>query len=290
MCGRYVCWLAAEGLCDAARFRRGKRTYSASWYNDSMKSAYRPSYNRSPGSAAAVLVSSDGLANEPVRETSDQQMSLLLVQMDWGVEPSWSGAQHDHPIINARAESIVSKPFFKQSVARGRRCVVLTQGFYEWQKTSSGKQPYFIYMPTSSDEESKGESNVERNCKLMPLAGLYFPQKEKNTGCSFAFVIITVDAVPSIDFIHDRMPAILDTDEAVLDWLDCEQFDSDEVVKYLRPCQLLSYHSVSKRVNGSTYDDSQNIQPFQEGNCSGERAKRQASLKSFFSPKKEKLA
>ncbi|KHJ47941.1 hypothetical protein D918_02100 [Trichuris suis] len=285
MCGRFACWLDADGLCRAACFRRGEQTFQASWFADAMGASHHPSYNCSPGSQVATLVSSEVYARDRVTKLGSR-MSVLLVQMEWGVEVSWGGSQHDRQIINARAESIVSKPFFKEPMRRGRRCAVLTQGFYEWRKTTSGKQPYFIYMP-NSDEDSSSASSVEYDSKLMPLAGLYFPNKDKSG--TYSSVIITVDSSPGIEFIHDRMPAILDTDEAVLNWLDCGQFQSDEVVKYLRPYASLRYHAVSTRVNHSTYDNVENIQPLDETKHSGEKRKSQSPLESFFSPKKEKL-
>ncbi|CDW54484.1 UPF0361 protein C3orf37 homolog [Trichuris trichiura] len=231
------------------------------------------------------MVSSDVYGRDRMTK-SGSHMSVLLVQMEWGLELSWGGSQHDRQIINARAESVLSKPLFKESMRRGRRCAILTQGFYEWRKSTSGKQPYFIYMP-DDDEDSKSACSVECDSKLMPLAGLYFPKKDKSP--AYTSVIITVDSSPGIEFIHDRMPAILDTDEAVLNWLDCGQFQSDEVVKYLRPYASLRYHAVSTRVNHSAYDDAENIQPIDDSKLSGEKRKSQPPLESFFSPKKEKL-
>jgi putative SOS response-associated peptidase YedK len=64
----------------------------------------------------------------------------------WGLVPHWSKDRSvAYKLINARAESIATKPSFCDAFER-RRCIVPADGFYEWKKTGTGKQPYLILL------------------------------------------------------------------------------------------------------------------------------------------------
>src|SRR5687767_9979777 len=93
-----------------------------------------PRYNIAPTQPVAAV---RRVAGQPRRE---------LALLRWGLVPPWAddlkiGAKH----INARAESAASKPAFR-SAFRQRRCLIVADGFYEWQKVGSKKQPYLIQM------------------------------------------------------------------------------------------------------------------------------------------------
>lgn len=121
----------------------------------------------------------------------------------WGLIPHWSkdGAK---PVINARAESINELPTFRDSFQH-KRCLIIADGFYEWQKQGRSKQPYRITLKDGG---------------LFAFAGLYDNWHEKRTA-----TIITTEPNTLMRPIHDRMPAILNpADEDV--WLVNQELDT----------------------------------------------------------------
>jgi putative SOS response-associated peptidase YedK len=96
--------------------------------------------------------------------------------------------------INAKAETVKSRPMFEQAYRR-RRCIVPVDGFFEWQTTDGRKHPYAIAMKDGSP---------------FGIAGLWENWKDPGTGEWLrTFVIITVPSNDLIGRIHGRMPAIL---------------------------------------------------------------------------------
>ena len=141
---------------------------------------WQPRYNLAPTEEAPVV-----RLREATRE---------LVPLRWGLIPYWAKDEKiAHQTINAKAESVASKPAFRAAFA-ARRCLVVTDGFYEWQRQGAGKQPYRIVMP---DGEPFG------------LAGLWErwgpPAKRLET-----FTIVTTEPNALCAPIHNRMPAIID--------------------------------------------------------------------------------
>jgi putative SOS response-associated peptidase YedK len=97
-----------------------------------------PSYNTAPTQAMPVF----GLDREGRR-------SLDLLR--WGLIPCWAkDASIGAHCIDAIAETVATKPAFREAFCRGRRCLVPVHGFYEWEKTPSGKQPYLVAMADGS--------------------------------------------------------------------------------------------------------------------------------------------
>jgi putative SOS response-associated peptidase YedK len=108
-------------------------------------------------------------------------------------------------LINARAESAATKPSFR-SAFKARRCLVVADGYYEWQKLNAKlKQPYFIHM---------------KGGKLFAFAGLWDrwspPDGEAVESCT----ILTTDANELNQPIHNRMPVIVDPAD-YKQWLRC---------------------------------------------------------------------
>ncbi len=128
-----------------------------------------PSYNVAPSSEIIALCLS---------AYGDE----MWTKLQWGMLPIWSRMKR--PVINARMETVGSKPMFRDSFSN-RRCVIPATAYYEWLSSPSGKQPYCI--------------RLENDVPLM-LAGLY-----RDGQC----VILTRPAREGIAFIHDRMPVIL---------------------------------------------------------------------------------
>jgi putative SOS response-associated peptidase YedK len=91
----------------------------------------QPRYNIAPTQALPVIV-----------RTSPNSMAL----MQWGLIPSWSKEpQVSYSTINARAENLLKSSVYKKPF-QSQRCLVPASGFYEWQQTSAGKQPYYIHL------------------------------------------------------------------------------------------------------------------------------------------------
>jgi putative SOS response-associated peptidase YedK len=106
-------------------------------------------------------------------------------------------------MINARAETVASKPAFRQAF-RKRRCLILADGFYEWQKAGSGKIPWFISAPS-------GEP--------FAMAGLWESWQADGDEPLETCTILTTEAGSSLARIHHRMPVVLGS-EGVQQWLD----------------------------------------------------------------------
>lgn len=140
--------------------------------------AYPASYNVSPSSEIPV-----------VREG---QSGREIVLCRWGLVPHWAKPDNPYKAINARAETLAKKPFFRDAY-RKRRCLIPVNGFYEWKKLDHTKQPYYFHLP---DEE------------LMGFAGLWdYWEGPDNRFESCA--IITTSANEIMKPVHERMPVIL---------------------------------------------------------------------------------
>ena len=133
----------------------------------------------------------------------DEDGNRAIAQLRWGLVPSWArdirmGAR----LINARAETVHAKPSFGTAF-RSRRCLVPANGWFEWQRTGVGKQPYYLALADGSP---------------LSFAALW---ERWGGGGEFmeSFTIITTTAAPQLAGIHDRQPAIIDPDQFD-DWLD----------------------------------------------------------------------
>lgn len=154
------------------------------------------------------------------------------VLMHWGLIPSWAKeAKLKYPTFNAKAETVSTLPTFKGAWEAGCRCLVVTDGFYEWRK--SDKQPFAIACA--------GDLTV--------MAGLWekwrSPAGEKINSCT----IITTDANEVIAPLHNRMPVILAPDDWPK-WLGETPAAEDQLRALLRPARpdVLQLWPVGKQV------------------------------------------
>ena len=193
-----------------------------------------PRYNIAPTQdVAAVRLSKDGDQRE-------------LAMLRWGLIPSWAkDAKIGSRMINARAETVAEKPSFR-SAFKKRRCLILTDGFYEWQKIDGNKQPFFIHR---KDDEP------------FAFAGLWETWKHEGEEIQ-SCTIITTTANSLMEPLHDRMPVILSEAEYPV-WLDSEFQDKNAIEAMVRPCdsELLEAYSVSKVVNNFRNDEAACIEP-----------------------------
>lgn len=158
----------------------------------------------------------------------------------WGLVPSWVKDPASFTLLlNARAETLEEKPSFRAAV-RHRRCLMPANGFFEWQRSGSVKQPYWIAPPDG---------------RLLAFAGLWETYSHPDGGEIDTAALITVDANIMMKSIHHRMPAII-APEDFEEWLNNGTVMARDAVKLLKPADenLLEATPVSTRVNHVTND------------------------------------
>jgi len=175
--------------------------------------------------------------------------------MRWGLLPHWAKDQKlAAKLNNARVEGMADKPSFRQAVRR-RRCLLPASGFYEWQATPSGKQPWYI-----------SPSNRDGNEPLFAFAGLFeawrAPGAAADADWLLSCCIVTTAANALMAPIHDRMPVILAREHWDA-WLSREQQDVAALAPLLvptDPARLLAW-PVSRNVNRSSSEGAELIEP-----------------------------
>lgn len=160
--------------------------------------------------------------------------NLTITSMRWGLRPSWSKKSTMEP-INARVETIGSKPMFREAYQQ-RRCLVPASGWYEWKTTPRGKIPF--YHSVSSQD-------------VLLMAGVYEHWAQGDESLS-TFTILTQESTPEIQHIHNRMPVIID-EKGANSWLKDSQQSSSSVT--------IDVHPVNREVNKTTAQGPQLIRP-----------------------------
>ncbi len=155
-----------------------------------------PRYNVAPTQPVAVVT-------DPVKRD--------VALFHWGLVPGWAkDTSIGSKMINARSETIQEKPSFRNAFAR-RRCLILSDGFYEWDKVSGKRTPYFIHLSSG---------------KPFTFAGLWevwhSPEGQVLNSCT----IITCPANQMVSQLHERMPVILPPEKR-WDWLDSKAQPAD---------------------------------------------------------------
>ncbi|XP_074459457.1 abasic site processing protein HMCES isoform X2 [Larus michahellis] len=187
---------------------------------------YRPSYNKGPQSSGPVL-----LSRRHLQQDADSSERVLM-DMRWGLVPSWF--KKDDP----------SKMQFNTSNCRSDTML----------KKSSYKA-----------EEKEGEEEW-RGWRLLTMAGIFDCWEPPAGGeMLYTYTIITVDASKDVSFIHHRMPAILDGDEAIRKWLDFAEVPTQEAVKLIQPTENIVFHPVSTFVNSVRNNAPQCLAPIELG-------------------------
>lgn len=194
-----------------------------------------PRFNIAPTQLAPVVVVENG--------------EVVLKPMRWGLVPFW--AKDDSigdRMINARAETVKEKPAFRASFKR-RRCLVVADSLYEWQKlpNSKLKQPMRILL---KDESPFG------------FAGLWDTWTGPDGSGLETFTIITGEPNEVVAPIHHRMAVILPKEHHA-QWLDPEFQDADKLGQLLVPydASQMRMHPVSRLVNNPKVEDARCIEP-----------------------------
>lgn len=186
----------------------------------------QPRYNIAPTQSVPVI-----------RLGHDGQRELAMLR--WGLIPAWARDEKiGYSTINARAETVATKPAFRDAYRR-RRCIVPASGFLEWRQEGRGKQPYHFHR---------------KDDRPPSLAGLW-ERWTRGPEPVESFTIIVTDANATIRPFHERMPVVL-ADDALDAWLD-PTAQPDKLAALLRPAEddLLVADRVSARVNNVQNDD-----------------------------------
>ena len=171
----------------------------------------------------------------------DENGTRTMAVLRWGLVPFWAkdvkiGAR----LINARAETVHEKPAFR-SAFRARRCLIPSNGWFEWKRTGGGKQPYFLALESSAP---------------VSFAALW-EQWGRDGQHIESFTIITTEASPGLTDIHDRQPAVVDPDDFT-DWLDpgTPQETLQEIIgpPYEGPYEIRPVSDMVNRVANDTPD------------------------------------
>jgi putative SOS response-associated peptidase YedK len=168
-----------------------------------------------------------------------------LVQLRWGLVPYWAkDPKIGYSTINAQAETAATKPAFRDAFTR-RRCLVVTDGFYEWKKLEGGaKQPYRIVM---------------RDRAPFALAGLWERWKaNKDADPIESFTVITTSPNEICAPIHDRMPAII-APAGFDDWLSIAA--ESQALLRPHPAESMEAYPVSKAVGNVQNEGLELVEP-----------------------------
>lgn len=150
-----------------------------------------------------------------IAERLSQNKWIQLSFARWGLVPQWARElSGTAPLINARSETISSKPTFREAFKHGR-CAVIADGYYEWQALDKKrKQPFWIHRPDESPFLMAAVATTNRN--VVPEGPLR------------SVAIVTTASNKRLTNIHDRMPLVLDSVDKVQQWLACDSVISNE--------------------------------------------------------------
>lgn len=211
MCGRFT--ITLEPAFFQQEFELGK-----------MPSEWQPRYNVAPSQEIPVVIDGD-------------KRDVTL--MRWGLIPHWAkDSSIGQRMINARAETISEKPSFRQAFEQ-RRCLILADGFFEWQKKpGEASVPFYIRLKSG---------------KPFAFAGLWDRWMAPDGKEVFSCTIITCRPNELIAPIHDRMPVMLDKERA---WKWLQPATRPELENQLQPfpAEAMEAYPISKAVNNIRLD------------------------------------
>ena len=220
MCGRYTITAPAEAI---------EQVFGVGWPD-----SFARRYNVAPSQTVPIVRHSGATAGR----------ELALVR--WGLIPSWAkDAAIGHRLINARGETVASKAAFRESFAK-RRCLVIADGFIEWRRTGSGKQPYLIRLASR---------------RPFGMAGLWTTWRDPAGSTLDSCTIITTESNDLCRAIHSRMPAILRA-ENFDDWLDPRVGGGDLLCPF--EAETMEARPISHRASDPRHDDPKLLIPAEE--------------------------
>jgi putative SOS response-associated peptidase YedK len=211
-------------MCGRSSLHDAPRSVLERFQLPPMLPGFEPRYNIAP-SQDQWAIALDDAASPAVR------------QLKWGLIPAWANDPSiGSRMINARAETLASKPAWEFSV-RKRRCLILADGYYEWATIGKTRVPYFFHLSEH---------------RPFALAGLW-DRWEREGDAIDTCTIITVEAGPRGAAVHHRMPVVFSMD-AAHEWLD-ESTRVNRALGLLRPYEDgLESYQVSTYVNTPAND------------------------------------
>ena len=221
MCGRFALFSSKKKILDDLFIKKENiNNFSAN-------------YNISPTQKSPILLNQKG---QPI-----------IKNMTWGLVPKWSNDIKIGPkLINARIETIDKKPSFK-SLLNQNRCIIISDGYYEWKKSNEVSQPYYI---------------TSREKKLLLFAGLWTNKKLNTDNFKNSFTIITKPSNGEITKIHTRIPALLNY-ENINAWIDYKSYDTADALRMLdKTDEKLKFYPISKNINSLKNNSIDLLKPF----------------------------
>jgi putative SOS response-associated peptidase YedK len=212
-----------------------------------------------PASELAEIFAAEPLADElgPRFNVAPTDDALVVVQRDdrraitayrWGLIPHWADSSKvGSRMFNARAETLTSSPAFRDALRR-KRCLVPVDGFYEWKREGTRRQPFLI---------------AQADGRPLALAGLWSGWRDPAADRVIrTFTIVTAGPNAQVAELHDRMPVVV-PEEAWSTWLDPGLDDSAELQGLLQPNEAVDLRilAVSRLVNDVRNDGPELIEP-----------------------------
>ncbi|MDP6183089.1 MAG: SOS response-associated peptidase [Gammaproteobacteria bacterium] len=218
MCGRYSLAIDGETLVEE--------------FGVTGLAAWAPRYNIAPSQVVPAIVEKDG--------------SREAANLHWGLVPGWAKDKKiSSRLINARAETVATKPAFGTAFCK-RRCLLPADGYYEWAKQRNGKQPYYIFAASR---------------RPFAFAGLWEQWSDANGYPYLSCSIITCEANGELERIHHRMPVVV-AREHYATWLD-DGSRPQRLVGLLKPTADVTFSAVavSTFVNSPAHEGPDCIKP-----------------------------
>jgi putative SOS response-associated peptidase YedK len=192
---------------------------------------YIPNYNIAPTQKSPILIDNGKRTVRPMR---------------WGLIPSWAkDEKFASKMINARIETLAEKPSYRNLLTQNR-CVVITDGYYEWKKEGDKKYPYYIKDPHDN---------------LLPMAGLYDVWKNSEGQIVPTYTVITKASQDEIAEIHGRMPVVLPKNELDI-WLRSHNNDTKNALQFANDFKpILEKYPISSLVNSVSNNSPECVRP-----------------------------
>ncbi len=200
--------------------------------NENAKFSWIPNYNIAPSQITPILI---------------YQNKRIILPMQWGLIPNWAKDRKiGFKMINARSENISEKNTFSPLLIN-HRCIVITDGYYEWKNDKSVKQPFYI------QKESEG---------FISMAGLWNQWQSNSGEIINSYTVVTTKPQKEISHIHNRMPAIISKENIDI-WLNHEKYDQEKALILLKPSdEKLKFHPVSNFVNSTVNNSKKCIEKY----------------------------
>ena len=218
-------------MCNRYRLTHSKQYLAERFQAADAEFEDRPRYNIAPTQAVLTVRREHG---KKVRH---------FTRMRWGLIPSWAKDMSiGTKTLNARSETVTRTPAFRDSILTNR-CLIPADGFYEWRKMGSVKQPYCF-------EVGEGE--------VFAFAGLWAEWTSPDGEIIESCTVLTTGPNSLVVDLHDRMPVIVPPEKYEL-WLDPDVNDFEAIRDILEPydANLMRRYPVSRKLNNSRIDDAE---------------------------------